>query len=142
MHDERTQFAATSQPASHRRAPASLTKRSKITNSDWRLPDCDNRLPAARRFRDICRLYAGDAGGDLTEAEKAQVRQAALLTLRCEALQAAQVKGELVDDDEAIRLSSEIRRILAALNARAAKNKPAPPTSLQELLAREESAAS
>ncbi|MBR0797358.1 hypothetical protein JQ615_18380 [Bradyrhizobium jicamae] len=94
-----------------------------MTNKPWALPGIDNRLPQARRFRDLCKQFAEDAGGidRLSEAEKAQVRQAAMLTLRAEALQNAQVRGELVNGDEAIRLSSEIRRLLDNLKTRARK---------------------
>src|SRR4051812_7602658 len=120
MHDVRTAFTSTSQPAPHKRAPGSITNRSVVTNKPWALPGIDNRLPQARRFRDLCKQFAEDAGGLslLCEAEKAQVRQAAMLTLRAEALQNAQVLGELVDGDEAIRLSSEIRRLLENLKSK------------------------
>ncbi|MEH2670571.1 hypothetical protein DXU07_14560 [Bradyrhizobium elkanii] len=59
----------------------------------------------------------------MSEAEKAQVRQAAMLTLRAEALQTSQVLGELVDGDEAIRLSSEIRRLLDNMTSKASARK-------------------
>ncbi|WP_141340909.1 hypothetical protein [Bradyrhizobium sp. USDA 3458] len=136
MHDVRTAFTSTSQPAPHKRAPGSVTNRSVISNRPWCLPGVDNRLPQARRFRDLCKQFAQDAGGTehLSEAERAQVRQAAMLTLRAEALQNAQVLGELVDGDEAIRLSSEIRRILAPIIAKGADRKPATP-DLQSYIA-------
>ncbi|MBR1211113.1 hypothetical protein [Bradyrhizobium sp. JYMT SZCCT0180] len=110
-----------------------------VTNKPWALPGVDNRLPQARRFRDLCKQFAEEAGGitALSEAERAQVRQAALLTLRCEALQTAQVLGERVDGDEAIRLSSEIRRILAPIIAKGADRKPAAP-DLQSYIAQRE----
>lgn len=131
MHDVRSDLTATSQPPAHRRAPGSVTNRSKITNNPWALPGVDNRLPLARRFRDLCREFAGDAR--LNEAERAQVRQAAMLTMRAEALQVAQARGELVIGDEAIRLSSEIRRILAPIAAKASAIKQnEPPQTLKE----------
>ncbi|MHC2247840.1 hypothetical protein [Bradyrhizobium elkanii] len=104
------------------------------------MPGVDNRLPQARRFRDLCKQFAEEAGGtnQLSEAEKAQVRQAAMLTLRAEALQNAQVLGELVDGDEAIRLSSEIRRILAPIIAKGADRRPASQPDLQSYLAQRE----
>ena len=54
-------------------------------------------------------------------------------------MQTAIVAGSNVDTDAVIRLSGECRRILAGLKAKAAKNKPAGPSNLAELLAREES---
>ncbi|MEH2705105.1 hypothetical protein ABIF21_000156 [Bradyrhizobium elkanii] len=60
-----------------------------------------------------------------------------MLTLRAEALQNAQVLGELVDGDEAIRLSSEIRRILAPIIAKGADRKPAT-QDLQSYIAQRE----
>lgn len=129
MHDVRTAFTSTSQPAPHKRAPGSITNRSVVTNKPWALPGVDNRLPQARRFRDLCKQFAEEAGGisQLSEAERTQVRQASMLTLRAEALQSAQVLGESVDGDEAIRLSSEIRRILAPIIAKGTDRKPAQP---------------
>jgi hypothetical protein len=63
------------------------------------------------------------------------IRQAAGLTLRAEQLQAAIVRGEAVDDDQLIRLSSTARRLLTAIAAKAAKRKPPAPT-LQDHIAR------
>jgi hypothetical protein len=62
------------------------------------------------------------------------IRQAAGLTLRAEQLQAAVVRGEAVDDDQLIRLSSTARRLLTAISAKAAKRKPPAPT-LQDHIA-------
>ncbi|QIG91978.1 hypothetical protein [Bradyrhizobium sp. 6(2017)] len=123
MHDSHNAFTSTSQPAPHKRAPGSVTNRSVVTNKPWALPGIDNRLPQARRFRDLCKQFAEEAGGTnkLSEAERAHVRQAATLILRAEALQNAQVLGELVDGDEAIRLSSEIRRLLEKLKSKGRK---------------------
>ena len=88
----------------------------------------------ARRFRDLCTEYARQVGGELTEAEKAQVRQAALLTLRTESMQAAQVAGEPVDEEMAIRLSSEIRRVLAPLIERSTAKRDAAPSMIRDRL--------
>lgn len=53
-------------------------------------------------------------------------REHPLLQVRIEQLQAEAVEGRDVDaDDRLIRLSSEHRRLLAALRTKAAKNKPA-----------------
>ncbi|WP_325608269.1 hypothetical protein [Pseudorhodoplanes sp.] len=89
----------------------------------------------ARRFRDLCTEYARQVGGDLTEAEKSQIRQAALLTMRAEGMQAAQVIGEPIDEEMAIRLSSEIRRILTPIIERsAARRDAAAPSAIRDRL--------
>lgn len=104
-----------SQPAPRRRAPGSVTNRSRVSNGEWILEGVDNRSPQCRRFRDLCRSFASQLGGDLSEPDKLQVRQAALLALRSEALQTAQVAGHAVDNDEVIRIGSELRRALAPI---------------------------
>jgi hypothetical protein len=92
----------------------------------------DGRSSTARRFRDICHNYEIEAGGDITEVERDLIRQAAGLTLRAEQLQAAIVRGEPVDNDDLIRLSSTAKRLLEAIRAKA-KKKPAGP-SLQDYI--------
>ncbi|HWV41313.1 MAG TPA: hypothetical protein VN004_06765 [Pseudorhodoplanes sp.] len=135
MHDERSHVAGPSQATPQKRAPGTVTRRSKVTNGKWRLPGVDNRLPMARRFRDLCTEYARQVGGDLTEAEKSQIRQAALLTMRAEGMQAAQVIGEPIDEEMAIRLSSEIRRILTPIIERsAARRDAAAPSAIRDRL--------
>jgi hypothetical protein len=102
-------------------APA--TTRSRISNRSRLLPGVDGRSSTARRFRDICRNYEVEAGGDITEVERDLIRQAAGLTLRAEQLQAAMVLGEKVDNDDLIRLSSTAKRLLEAIRAKASKKK-------------------
>ncbi len=107
------------------------TSRSRISNGSWLLPGVDGRSATARRFRDICAAYEAEAGGNVTEVERDLIRQAAGLTLRAEQLQGAIVRGEAVDNDELIRLSSTAKRLLEAIRAKAAKNKPAAVTPLE-----------
>lgn len=116
-------------------ATISRTNRSAVSNRSRILDGVDGRSAAARRFRDICRGYEAEAGGSVTEVERDLIRQAAGLTLRAEQLQAAIVRGEPVNNDELIRLSSTAKRLLEAIRAKAAKRKPAAPT-LQEHLAK------
>jgi hypothetical protein len=108
------------------------TTRSRISNRSRLLPGVDGRSSTARRFRDICRNYEIEAGGDITEVERDLIRQAAGLTLRAEQLQAAMVRGETVDNDQLIRLSSTAKRLLEAIRSKAEKKKPAGP-SIDEL---------
>ena len=72
----------------------------------------------------------------MSEVERDLIRQAAGLTLRAEQLQGAIVRGEAVDNDELIRLSSTAKRLLDAIRAKAAKNKPTGAAALQEYVAR------
>jgi hypothetical protein len=98
------------------------------------LPGVDGRSSAARRFRDICRNYELEAGGNISELERDLIRQAAGLTLRAEQLQGAIVRGEPISNDELVRISSTAKRLLETIRGKAAKNKPGP--TLADYLAR------
>jgi hypothetical protein len=76
----------------------------------------------------------------MTEAEKVICRQAAALTVRSEALQAALVRGEAVDDEQLTRLTNSAMRALQALRTRRTKPKPVMP-NLADYLAQRKSAA-
>jgi hypothetical protein len=69
----------------------------------------------------------------LTESESGLVRQAAALALRCEQLQVAIVRGEVVDDDLLVRISGTSKRLLGAI---AIKAKPATGETLAQYMAR------
>ena len=105
-----------------------------------RLKNVDGRCAGARRFRDLTRAYGEALGGldRLTEPELALVRQAAAVTVQCEALQVAIAKGEPVSTDELIRLSSEARRLTAAVRQ---KEAPKPKTLADHLAAKRGAAA-
>ena len=93
----------------------------------------DGRSHHARRFRDLVLAYESEIGGPLTESESGLVRQAAALALRCEQLQAAIVRGEVIDDDLLVRISGTAKRMLGAI---AVKAKPATGGAFQEYLAK------
>src|SRR5215218_10200066 len=95
-------------------APDKPFGRSAISNGSRTLEGVDGRTSGARRFRDLMKAFAAEYGGLalLSEPERALVRQAASLTLENERLQVAIAKGERVDGDLLIRLSSESRRAL------------------------------
>jgi hypothetical protein len=78
---------------------------------------------------------AAEVGGPLTAIDRELIAQAASLTLRAEQIRESIVAGATIDSDEAIRLTSECRRILQSLKGKAAENKPAGPT-LAEYAAR------
>ena len=101
-------------------------------------PRPDGRTLGVRRYKRLLRELAAEIGpGPLSASEEALLGQAAALIVKSEALQVDIVMGKATDTDMAIRLVSESRRILEALKARSTKAKPAPATSLHELLARE-----
>lgn len=123
------------QAAQRHNTPISSTNRSAVSNRSRILDGVDGRSAGARRFRDICRSYEEEAGGVVSEVERDLIRQAAGLTLRAEQLQSAIVRGEAVNNDELIRLSSTSKRILEAIHAKAAKRKAPASNDLQAYLA-------
>jgi hypothetical protein len=93
-------------------------------------------LALRRRHARLMREFASDLGLDRpTVAECGLLATAATLALRAEQVQAAVVRGELIDGDELIRLSGEARRILTALRKRAPEQQRHVP--LRERLAAE-----
>src|ERR1035437_6296617 len=116
-------------------ARTSTTNRSAVTNGSNLLVGIDGRSPAARRFRDLVTAYTAEIGGDLTEVERGLVKQAAALTLTAEGMQADIINGKPVDPDALIRVTSTAKRILGAISAKAAKNKPAAPNLASYLAA-------
>jgi hypothetical protein len=99
------------------------------------MPRVDGRTISARRFRDLVESYSSELGGELSEADRALIQQAAIVQIRCEEIQLEIVEGRDVDPDLLVRLSSENRRLLAGLAVKADnKSKPAGP-ALQDYLA-------
>jgi hypothetical protein len=78
----------------------------------------DNRSSAARRYRDLVCIYAAEFE-IRTDAHLSQVETAAGLKLGLETLTAARVRGERVDEGELVRLSGELRAVLANLERKA-----------------------
>jgi hypothetical protein len=81
------------------------------------------------------RAYEAELGGELSEAERSLVRQAVALQLQAERMQAAIVRGETVDADQLIRVSSTSKRLLGIIASRTGKRKPAAGPTLAEYLA-------
>jgi hypothetical protein len=115
--------------------PTSPTTRSRVSNRSRILPGVDGRSATARRFRDICRSYEIDFGGNVTEVERDLIRQAAALVVRSEQMQADLILGKPVSNDELVRVSSTAKRLLETIRAKADKRKPTGATALQEYLA-------
>jgi hypothetical protein len=116
--------------------PTSSKRRPRHTPSGIELPRTDGRTVGAKRYRELVeQLSAELGGGPLSVIDTGLIRTAAAISLRIESLQVAIVTGAPTDDDEIVRLSSEHRRILSTLRAKASKRKPASPT-LADYLAR------
>lgn len=134
----RTHDASAMMHTSHANsAPRSPTTRAKVTNGTQLLAGVDGRSATARRFRDLIAELTPEAGGGegLSAAECSSIRQAAAMMLRAEQLQAGIVRGEAVDADTLIRLSSEARRILASVRKRV-RPAAAPPSPAEYLTRR------
>jgi hypothetical protein len=116
-------------------ATTAVPRRLRRSRSGVALPRVDGRLRASRRFKQLAETFAGELGGGLSEVDQNLIVQAAGLTLAAEQLSAGVIAGNAVDADAIVRISSEARRVLAMLRAKAAKNKPAGP-SLADYLAR------
>jgi hypothetical protein len=111
--------------------------RSRVTNGSRTLIGVKGSSKYGRRFRDLIDAYTAEIGGDLTQFEKAMVKQAAALAIKGEMMQAQVVNNEPIDLDAMIRLSSEVRRILAEIAGKAGKRKPVGPTLAEYLANRE-----
>jgi hypothetical protein len=114
---------------------AATKRRPRHTRTGIELPRADGRTIASRRFRELVESFEQELGGKLSPVEQSLVRQAASLTLASERMQADVVAGVQIHADAMVRVSSEARRILGLLRAKAAKNKTAGPDLLQQYLA-------
>ena len=112
MHPE---SAATAIPM-----PAKRVRRKRLA-----APKCRTPLAAIRRFNTLVTKFTREAAGgrELLTAEREMVRAAAAIMLRAEQLQAGIVRGEPIDPDELIRLSSEGRRVLRSMGRRSPKRR-------------------
>jgi hypothetical protein len=72
----------------------------------------------------------------LSEMDRRLIGQVAAMAVRVESLQSAIVEGRSVDGDELIRTSSQYRRLLGVLRARAAAGTKTDATWLDDLEAR------
>ena len=110
------------------RKPTDLTLRkvrSSITNGSTLFGgDVDERLPYARRYRDLMGLYLGGLGGpdQVSEAERAIIRRAVTLTVQCEIMEARFAREEGDVGKSALdlygRTANSLRRLLEATGIR------------------------
>ena len=109
-----------------------LRTRAAVSNGTRIRPKgVDGRSAEARRFKDLVSSFAASLGGEgaLTEAERALIRNAALLTLQSERLQAAFVAGREVNSEELTRLANASVRVFAALRIKRERKEGAPTLS-------------
>ncbi|WP_325630277.1 hypothetical protein [Bradyrhizobium sp.] len=110
--------------------------RSAVTNGKRTLIGVRGASKFGRRYRDLIDLFSAEVaevGGVLTETEAAMIKTAAALAIKGEQMQAAIINGDAINADDLIRLSSEVRRILAEIAGKAGKRKPTGPTLSQYL---------
>ena len=115
--------------------PLSTTRAAVSNGSRLHAKGIDGRTRDARRFRDLVASFSENLGGeaDLSEADKALVRNAAALAVKAERMQAAIVKGEDVDLEGLTRLSNCVSRVLSQLGVKRERRDTTP--SLAEYLA-------
>jgi len=116
------------------------TQRSAVTNGSRILAGVNGRSAAARRFRDVVVSLEAELGGELSESERLQVRNAATLQLHSEELAARLIRGEAVDPEEITRAANGATRALAGLRKRRAA-KPAAGGGVRDYLASKAAAA-
>jgi hypothetical protein len=92
--------------------------RSRVTNGSklW-LPGTDGRSPVASRARDILTQLFADLGGfdTLSEAQIQLCRRAAMISIRCEEMEAESVSGQRIDLDLYGKLTDRLGRCLQRL---------------------------
>lgn len=113
-----------------------LPQRIRRTAAGLTLPRTDGRSRRSRRFRDLCEAFERELGGNLNAVDQNLVRQAANMVLASENFQLDVINGADVNPDALVRVSSEARRILGMLRAKATKAKPSGDAALKEYLAR------
>lgn len=100
------------------------------------MPRADGRGAESRLFRRRVMAYVGECGGEaaLSEFDKGQIAALATIEVRISAIRKTMLQGDDVASDELIRLTSESRRILNGLRAKATKSKPTAPTMRERLM--------
>lgn len=111
--------------------------RSRITNGRRLFEHEPTRLRSERRYRDLLEAYTAQFE-IVTEADRALVRNAATLTLEQEEMTAARIRGERVNGDDVVRMSSELRRVLSELKRRSQTDAPPAPSVTEHWAANHE----
>jgi hypothetical protein len=108
-------------PGRKRLAPSLACFKSAITNGSALLHNVDGRSATMRRLRDLITNHANDLGGadNLSTAELALVRRAAMLTLQLEMMEArwqennGEASAKQIETYQ--RTSNTLRRLLESL---------------------------
>jgi hypothetical protein len=94
----------------------------------------DRRSRPSRRFQELVSALSLEISDEpMTAAQDALVQQCAALMLRAETLRDQILLGESVPDQDLVRISNSVGRLVAALRTEARK-KTTPPTSLAAYL--------
>jgi hypothetical protein len=112
--------------------PLKSRGRARMSNEKVLLRGVDGRSATARRYRDLRDALLVELGGVPSTVEQALCRQAAALTVRSEAMQAALVNGEPVDDEQLTRVTHALARTVAALRRRRRVGRP--PKALETVM--------
>jgi hypothetical protein len=127
--------ARTSRAARKEISPGRSKTLDKVSNGTRMLAHVDMRSAAGRRFRHLVDAYSAELGTELSEAELSLVRQACALQLQAERMQGAIVRGEVVDSDALIRVSSTSKRLLSIIASKTGKREAPVGPSLQDIFA-------
>jgi hypothetical protein len=108
--------------------------RSRVSNGNSLFVEpTDQRSRHARRFRDVYNQCVEDMGGpdDLSEGQRQLIRRVALLSVQCEAMEAASVAGQPIDLEQYGKLTDRIGRAFQRLGLR---RRPRDVTTLGQIL--------
>jgi hypothetical protein len=97
----------------------------------------DGRRADARRLNHIVKDLTQEIGGSLTRADAALVRQAGLIMLQAERMEANLLNGEAIPNKELIGLANVAVRLLSAIRDRQ-RSHPASILSIEEHLGKNE----
>lgn len=117
--------ASETSPANgHALAELPPASRSRVTNGSALLPDTDGRSAWSRRLRDLITIHLSDLGGEdaVSEAMKAIVRRASVLTVTLERIESGWAKKADKDEEPSAaeidlyqRASNSLRRLLESV---------------------------
>jgi hypothetical protein len=111
-------LATQNMPRERRRNTKAKVARARVSNgSKLFLPGVDGRSAIARRTRDIFDQLCADLGGFdlLSEAQTQLCRRAAMISIRCEEMEAESVAGQRMDLELYGKLTDRLGRVLQRL---------------------------
>ena len=109
-----------------RRSPT-VPPEDRVTNGRSPFVEADARGPWARRFKDLCALYADHIGGNPTVPQQSLIRRIATIDIECERVEGLLAEGARdLDFDAYSRWSGNLRRLLEQLGFQEMKRAKAP----------------